>query len=59
MEPKAEEVSPFYCATCGYIAPSCVHRVYEVVKSTPTGAVLRVETGTAMALAPRRRRDPQ
>jgi hypothetical protein len=52
---KAEEASPFYCAACGYIAPSCAHRVYEVVKPTPTGAVLRVKTSGGPA--PQRRRD--
>jgi len=39
---KAEEASPFYCAACGYSAPTCAHRVVEVVQSTTTGAVLRV-----------------
>jgi hypothetical protein len=38
---KAEEASPFYCAACGYSIPTCAHRVLEVARSTPTGAVLR------------------
>ena len=40
IEPKAETASPFYCAACGYSIPTCAHRVLEVARSTPTGAVL-------------------
>jgi hypothetical protein len=37
---KAETTSPFWCDACGYADPTCPHRVIEVVRSTPTGAVL-------------------
>jgi hypothetical protein len=41
LHDKAETDSPFWCAACGYSTPTCAHRVLEVARSTPTGAVLR------------------
>jgi hypothetical protein len=41
LHDKAETDSPFWCAACGYSTPTCTHRVLEVARSTPTGAVLR------------------
>jgi hypothetical protein len=41
IEPKAETASPFWCPDCGYSIPTCEHRVLEVARSTPTGAMLR------------------
>ena len=38
---KRETASPFWCAACGYSTPTCAHRVLEVARSTPTGAMLR------------------
>jgi hypothetical protein len=38
---KAEAASPFWCSDCGYSIPTCEHRVLEVARSTPTGAMLR------------------
>jgi predicted RNA-binding Zn-ribbon protein involved in translation (DUF1610 family) len=38
---KRETDSPFWCPDCGYSTPTCAHRVLEVARSTPTGAVLR------------------
>jgi hypothetical protein len=38
---KAERRSPFWCEACGVVIPSCPHRVFEHVRSTPTGAIIR------------------
>jgi hypothetical protein len=38
---KAERQNPFWCEACGYSTPTCEHRVFEAVRSTRTGVVLR------------------